>query len=355
VFERFANIIGAPANPASGNIAPVVFDFDQDPEPPAYLVDRLLERQTVNILSGDTGAGKSLVMAALVVAICTARGTWLGREVYADRVLVIDEENPSRVVRDRLRALGLRNEHAARLRYFNRQGFTIGTPEWTERLRTEAREHKADLVVIDTAAAATNAEVNDNDAVAALYRNALRPIATELDLAVVVLHHERKPQPGQNKRDPGQAMMGARQWAGQADSHIALRCHTPLAEESDVSGHRALRSEFVMSTPKIRDGEPDVPVVVAIESTKDRSGRLLSMRVTELGRLEVEPSKQQILTDAVTELLAERGEMRRADIEQALGSPSVGTLARALKLAMDAGLITSPRRGSYAPATPAAI
>jgi hypothetical protein len=346
VSERIA------AASASRSVAPVAvdFDFSAEPEPPAYLVDRLLERATVNVLSGDTGAGKSIIIASLIVAVCSGCTTWLDREVYADRVLVVDEENAERLVKARLRALGLCNEHADKLRYFSRQGFVVGTPEWTESLRNEAIDHQADLIVVDTAAAATSAEVNDNTEVAALYR-VLRSIATDLDLAVVLLHHERKPQPGQSRGDRGQAMMGARQWAGQADCHIALRPHVALVETPADDGKRDLRFELVMSTPKVRDGEPDVPEVLSITSTKNSRGSLLSMSVTSAGRLEAEPSKQQTAADAVAALLAERGELRRAEIEQALVY-SGGTLDRALKLAMDAGLITTPRRGSYALAAP---
>jgi AAA domain len=347
VVERIGAASGSAASKSVAPV-PVVFDFAQEPEPPAYLVDRLIERSTVNLLSGDTGAGKSIVVASLIVAVCSGAGQWLGREVYADRVICVDEENAERLVKARLRALGLCNEHADKLRYFSRQGFLIGSPEWTAALRSEARELGADLIVIDTAAAATNAEVNDNTEVAALYR-ALRSIATDLDLAIVLLHHERKPQPGQSRGDRGQATMGARQWSGQADSHIALRPHVALVETSD-DGKRALRFELVMSTPKVRDGEADVPEVLSITSTKNQSGCLLTMSVTSAGRLEAEPSKQETAADAVAALLVERGELRRAEIAEALVY-SVGTLDRALKRAMDDGLVMSPRRGSYAPAT----
>jgi AAA domain len=343
---KFERIAGGAASRATSSVEPLIFNYAAEPDPPAYLVDHLLERQTVNVLSGDTGSGKSIVTASLAVAICMGSGEWLGREVYTERVLVVDEENPERLVKARLYALGLRDDHTDKLRYFSRQGFAIGTPEWTERLRTEALEHGADLVIIDTAAAATCAKTNDNDDVAGLYRD-LRLLATDLDLAVVLLHHERKPQPGQPRGDRGQAMMGARAWATQADCHVALRPHVAVVETPFDGGKQELHFELVLSTPKVRDGSADIPVVVAIDSTKDQAGRLLFMSVTKVGRLVPEPSKQQTIIDAVAALLADRGELPRSEIEQALEVPHA-TLERALKLAKDEGIITSPRRGSYA-------
>jgi len=348
-FEALSAVADHNTPPAL-EVAPLEFDFDRDPEPPAYVVDRLFERQTVNVVSGDTGAGKSIVLASLIVAVCTDRGEWLGRDVDALRVLCVDEENPSRVVRDRLRALGMRNQHCERLRYFNRQGFNIGTPAWTACLRGEAAEHRAELIVIDTASAATNAEVNDNDTVTRLFTEALRPIATDLDAAVVLLHHERKQQPGQ-PANPGQAMMGARQWAGQSDTDVALRIVSPLSEETAENGNRLLRSEVVMRTPKVRDGEPDNPRLVVVTSEKEKR-KLLWLSVTDGGRFDRAPRKQDTLADRLVALLSDQGEMSRSQIATELDVDEGGSLNRALKGALTASRISRIKKGIYGPTTP---
>jgi hypothetical protein len=72
----------------------------------------------------------------------------------------------------------------------------------------------------------TAADVNENDPVVALYK-ALRPIASDLGVAIILLHHERKQQVGQT-RDRSQAMLGARQWAGQADRQLTVRVNGHL-------------------------------------------------------------------------------------------------------------------------------
>jgi len=344
--DRLRDLPEAQQHAPAESFQPLVFDFDKEPEPPCYVVDRLFERQTVNVLSGDTGAGKSIVMSSLIVAVCMG-SDWLGHEVSAQRVVIVDEENSEPTVRTRLWALGLRTEHAGRLRYFNREGFTIGDRPWTGRLMRAAREHRADLIIIDTAGAATNAEVNDNDAVVGLYRDALRPIATELNAAVVILHHERKSQVGQS-RDPGQAMMGARQWAAQADTHLSLKVTEQVVETPGADGHRELRSERVMRMPKNRHGEPDVPQRIAIESTKD-GRRLLTMRVITCGRYEKEPTKAVTLAEEIADLLRQRGEMKTQDIQRELKAGK-STLYDALRKALADGKIVKPGQGRYAPA-----
>lgn len=66
-----------------GAVAPIEpedFDFDADAPEPDWIVTGLLERHTVNVLSGDTGAAKSIHAKDAAVRLVTGR-PWLGREV----------------------------------------------------------------------------------------------------------------------------------------------------------------------------------------------------------------------------------------------------------------------------------
>lgn len=84
-----------------------VFDFEGDQTPPEWLVEGVIERGTVTVLSGDTSAGKSSVADALSVSVLKG-APWLGCPVNRGHVLYIDEENHRRVVRDRLKAFGVK-------------------------------------------------------------------------------------------------------------------------------------------------------------------------------------------------------------------------------------------------------
>ncbi|MGI8439993.1 MAG: AAA family ATPase [Thermoleophilaceae bacterium] len=328
--------------------APLEIDFEAEPEAPRYVVDRVFERQTVNVLSGDTGAAKSIIGAALTAAALTG-GDWLGRTVYGGRVLVVDEENPARTVRSRLRALGLTNADRGGLRYFNRGGVRIGEERWTKWLRREGAAHAADLLIVDTAMAATSADVNDNDEVVRLFTEALRPVATELDLAIVVLHHERKHQPGQS-RNPGQAMMGARQWAGQADAHVTVAVESDLTEEEGPDGARLLRRSFIMRpAEKAREGETNYPERVVVTSEKAADGQLRWMRVESEGRIEAPQTRPDGLARALGTVI-EEGEMTTAALAGAVGEDSQSTtFRRGLDQATELGLLTKVRRGVYGP------
>src|SRR5690349_15231077 len=62
------------------------FDFDALPEAPAWAVEGVIERGAVTILSGDTGAAKSIVCQWLTVKALKGED-WFGRTTAIDRVL----------------------------------------------------------------------------------------------------------------------------------------------------------------------------------------------------------------------------------------------------------------------------
>lgn len=293
------------------NRTPLDLDFDAPAPPPDYLVHGLLERGTLGVLSGDTGAAKSIVASDLQVAVAVGRD-WLASTVDQGRILVLDEENPPRLIRARLGALGMDNSHRDQVRYFSGLGATLGADDWLDWLKAEASSHHADLVVIDTAAAATAVDVNDNTEVARLLGH-LRRIARDLHLVVLILHHERKPQAGQT-RDTGQAMMGARQWAGQADTHLSLAVATELVAEPTESGHQRLTRRFKVALPKSRDGETSPPAEITVTSEKDPARRLLWMSV-DASQPEIENS---LTTRALTALQAAGQPLSAAKITAAL-------------------------------------
>jgi energy-coupling factor transporter ATP-binding protein EcfA2 len=316
---------------------PLALDFERDDEPPDWLINGVIERGTVVVLSGDTASGKSLVADALTVAVL--KGTeWLGRDAQPGRVVYVDEENHRRLVRDRLAAFGLTNAEAHGLVYYLRQCVCLGDADWNAWLVRTAQEHRADLVVIDTASSTTTGDVNDNSRVAQLYRDALRP-ATVAGAAVLLLHHERKTRSDEH-RQAGQAMMGARQWAGQADGHLAIRATGSLTNEPTDDGRSRQRFPVELETPKHRDGQPPLPQRLVIASERDARNRLTWMAL----RPERDPLLDKLLSAYVgTEAL------KRAELAGAVGlDPGGGTFQRLLKAALASGEIEKAGHGCYA-------
>jgi len=307
-------------------------------------VSGLFERGTVNIVSSDTGAGKTWLSLSLIAA-ALGETEWLGHSVEARRVLAIDEENPSAVIRARLRALGATNQQVEALRYSSRQGVSLGDANWNRWLLEQAVEHSTDVILVDTAMAATNIEdVNNNSEAVAIYKG-LRAIAEEADLAVVLFHHHRKSQAGQ-PRGGGQAMMGGRQWAGQADAHITLSKKAgDGGEEQSGDGYAAFNVE--LRVEKLRNGIEPPPEEIQV-ATRNEDGCLLTATVVSLGAVAREPSKTEALAFKMREALTESGPLKIGMLAKRLDEDKhSGTWNRAREHALKAGLIEQTGGGVY--------
>jgi hypothetical protein len=319
-------------------IEPESFDFDAEQPEPDFVIDRLIERGTVNVCSGDTGAAKSIHWMDAAVSVVHG-SEWMGRNIpNKARVLYLDEENPQRIVHSRLPALGMSNDDLERFRYFRRKGIQLGDEQgqWVGWLREECEDFGPDLIVIDTAMAATRVDVNDNDAVTALYSTVLRPVVEAYDLAVVILHHERKPG-SQEKRNAGFAMMGARQWAGQADVHMTLTAAGEYTETPRDDGDVDTHKEFRFSIEKGRDGASSRPERTTVRSVKaSKSYRLLSMVVEWGGRIEANTVEGDF-ADKILRVVMEDPAARwtRKDVASVVGEEKPGDPGGSFRRAWD--------------------
>jgi hypothetical protein len=321
---------------------PLAFDFDATPPAPDWLVRGVIERGTVAILSGDTGAAKSIVSSWLAVASLTGQD-WLERTTTVGRVLIVDEENPEGLATARLRALGLRNGDRDRLRYFSREGFTLGTEQSDDRLTQLLAEFRPDLLVIDTLMSASAVDVNDNVAAVKMMKK-LRGWAREYGCGVLVLHHERKQHRDGPSAGSGQQTMGARQWLGQADAALTIAVETDMQrEELDAGGFKLRRTFKFRPAEKDRDGRLNGVRRIAVESEKDGRERLVWMTVTDEGPVTEASAKDDDAASILDALRGAEGDgwMGRKDIATVTGEkdprqPS-GTWKAALMEAVDAG------------------
>lgn len=322
---------------------PVVFDFDGERTPIPWLVDGVLERGTVTVLSGDTGGGKSWLSLALTVAVLGG-GQWLGRPSRTGRVLYLDAEMPRRMSEDRLRALGLTAPLAERLAFHVWPDVTLGEPESDRWLVDQTKAHGADLVVLDSATALSGVDLNSNRAVGDLFRTALRPVAAA-GAAVVVLHHERKQG---YTRDASQSVMGARQWVGQADLVVGVQAGGKLADVTAADGATEQTYPLRLEWVKLRDGVPDVATRLEVRSRQGGDQRLAWASLDSLGNAAAVPTGEAQLAAEIVALLGDGAERRRGEIAEALGRDTKdGTLTRALRFAVASGRVLNSRRGVY--------
>jgi len=247
--------------PALGT--PLYMDFEGELPDPDWIVEGLVERGQLTVLAAAPGVGKSFVCLDLALAVVQGR-PFLGRETHGARVLYIDGENMPRHVHWRLGGLGMTNVDREQLRIFVRAGIRIGEGVWVDRVRQEIHDFQPDLIVLDTATsvlAVTNP--NDNAEVGGLM-TLLRSLCGAV--ALVLLHHERKPAADGRRGDGGAAMAGAVQWQAQADQHLSLVKMGKVRKQTLATGLFKRQYSVALEFPKNREGEDgEIPVEIVSE------------------------------------------------------------------------------------------
>ena len=166
-------------------------DLTKEPPPPSWLLDGLVAKGDVTLLTGPPGVGKSWVTMGLTTAVVEGKSEFLGQAVLGQgRVLYVDQENPDDVVYNRLHQLGLTAHGRANLRYLWNQGIRVdrNPDDFIE----EALDFAPELIILDSLTRLHTQDENSAGAMAALFNEGIQPLARDTGAAVLLIHHTNK-------------------------------------------------------------------------------------------------------------------------------------------------------------------
>jgi RecA-family ATPase len=199
-----------------------------NPERKPELIDGLLRRGEVMNVIAASKQGKSWMMYALALSVSTGL-PWLGHDVKAGRVLVVDNELHIEELAFRLRRAceGLflsPSELGDRLIFEPMRGQWPTINEVDQLLATHYTKEDISLIVLDAYYRLLPAGVseNDNAAVTAIF-NQLDRIAARHNCSIALVHHASKgDQSGKAITDVGS---GAGALTRATDTHVIIRPH----------------------------------------------------------------------------------------------------------------------------------
>lgn len=233
-----------------------------------YVLDGWLAKGDLAILAGESGAGKSLLLLDLALALAR-RGPWLEKinpvqDLEPQRILVVDEEQPQSLVRYRLKRsliakdLEAKDLQGLEIRYLVDNGINLDDEAGFHRLRHEVQAWRPDWILLDSLIRFHRRKENDNTGMAEWYASRLKPLARSVGAGVVLLHHLGKPSK-ERGTSLSSRLRGASDIKAQVDQLWGL-------EEDPDSGHKMLVHA------KNRWAAESAPMRIEIEDVKGGSG-----------------------------------------------------------------------------------
>lgn len=178
-------------------------DLSVQGKTPEYLWEDIIPQAQFEIWQGASNVGKSLLYQALAVALANGEKFFLGKLLNPTRdgrVLIVDEENPEEIIRERLAKLGLRGDAQRKLFIVSQRGVRLDREDSASDLFEDVSNFNPDLVVLDSFVRLHMEDENNSGAVSKMYNSSVLPLSRHLGAAVVLLHHVGKGDGGDSMK-----------------------------------------------------------------------------------------------------------------------------------------------------------
>ncbi|MDX9893367.1 MAG: AAA family ATPase [Patescibacteria group bacterium] len=180
-----------------------------------WAVEGLVPLDAVTIVSGYAGSCKTWILHNMAIAIASGQN-FLGKfETSLMPVMVIDEENPERVIQRRMGLMA--NDFNLPIHFKSLKGFNI-QKDGISNLMAECRKWGVKVIIIDSLIRTHQA--NENDAVEMSQVLKSYRMLSANGFTVIICHHNRKK--GSDQSASNQDMRGSSDLLGAIDSHLMV-------------------------------------------------------------------------------------------------------------------------------------
>lgn len=304
--------------------------------PPAEdLVVGLIRAQSVNLLVGETGSGKSMLALNLALAVSTGSESWIGYEVIGEgKVLYLNSEMALPDIRRRL-------EKMLRALPVGTDISTLSIPRELPLLRDcikaimrECETGGYVLIIADCLYFMHDEDENDSSSMRDLMRLFL-VLRDKFNLAVVVVHHLRKG--GDGSRSQMNQIRGSSVFSAVMDTVIQLKYHP-----DDKTKRILVPVKFRHLPDSQKEG-----VVIALDEDTDTFRREGKIAFGNPGiTAEQERAKDVII---FADVFRGREEMSSSEIVEACKPYGFSdrTIRREIKSAWKGGILDKAAHGRY--------
>jgi len=195
-----------------------------------WLVDSLISKQGITALSGNPGDYKTWLSIHIALSV-SRNGQVFGKfQCTKGGVLVIDEEDHLRLIKKRLKSLGVKDDDT--IYYLSQSGIKVDEGKYLDLILNIIKEKSIKLVIFDSLVRVHGQDENEAKGMARVFMN-LQKITKE-GASILFTHHHRK-QFGFSNNNPGQSMRGS------SDILAAVDCHITVEKKRDEENRLIVR------------------------------------------------------------------------------------------------------------------
>ena len=216
-----------------------------------WLVDGVLPRDGVLLITGEAGIGKTWMVLALAMALDGGK-PWLDEfSTIATKVLMIDEESSPSLLKDRFQKLKAQTSGTLML---VGAGVMLDDDQRYDALEDLMEREQPGVVVMDSLVRFHGADENHSGEMAKV-NGRIDRLRRKHNCAFVICHHRKKP--GMGPSDPANAFRGSSEIKAFPDVHI------------DIQRGPDGPPQILVSMPKCRQQEAIDPFMVEIVDLDD--------------------------------------------------------------------------------------
>jgi len=246
-----------------------------------WVVERLIPHEGITIISGAPASYKTWLLLQMAIDISEGNSFLNQFQCEKNKVLIIDEENHLRLIRDRLKLLGA--DENLPIYFLSQTGFLVSDQGLVDRVLEICQEKEIDVIFIDSLVRINNAEENDASQMSEVFK-CIRQLCQN-GKTVVITHHEKKE--GVIKISAQNRLRGSSDILASVDAHIAVK-----KDNQD-------KSKILVEQAKLRSAKEVDPFEVKVNENDEK------IRFDYLGACAEKISKKELAKDAVDFVLQE--------------------------------------------------
>ena len=288
-----------------------------------WIIEGLVPHEGITIISGAPASYKTWLLLQMAIDISN-RSSFLNQfQCSKEKILIIDEENHLRLLRERLDLLGA--DRNLPIYFLSQKGFVVSDKDSVNSILEVCERNEIKIIFIDSLVRINNAEENDASQMSKVFK-CIRQLCQN-GKTVVLTHHERKdnfPNGSAQNR-----LRGSSDILASVDAHISVKKNSKN------------KNRIIVEQAKLRIAKELDPFEIEINENEEK------VEFNYLGICANKPVKKELAKEAVDTVLQEEqnGLSIKELTKQVMKTEDIGerSIAQAVRELVKDNLITEKR------------